>query len=108
MSYLIVDAHQDLAWNMLTFGRDYTLPVQETRRREAAHPYIRENNGDTVLSWHEYQRGRVALVFATLFAAPLRARAGSGIRRSMPRPNRRAKLYLRQMDALRPPVRPSP
>jgi len=32
---LIIDSHQDLAWNMLTYGRDYTRSVQETRRLEA-------------------------------------------------------------------------
>ncbi len=33
---LIVDAHEDLAYNMLTFGRDYTRSVAETRRIEMA------------------------------------------------------------------------
>ena len=32
---LIIDSHQDLAWNMLTFKRDYTRAVAETRRLEA-------------------------------------------------------------------------
>ena len=73
MTYLIADAHQDLAWNMLTFGRDYTRPIAETRLREKGS-YIIENNGDTTTSWQEYQRGRVALVFATLFAAPARVK----------------------------------
>ena len=31
---LLVDSHEDLAWNMLTFGRDYTLSAAETRKRE--------------------------------------------------------------------------
>ncbi len=42
---LIVDAHQDLAWNMLTFGRDYTRPVAETRRWRPGGP-TPELNGD--------------------------------------------------------------
>ena len=33
---LIVDAHEDLAYNMLTFGRDYTRSAAETRRLETA------------------------------------------------------------------------
>jgi membrane dipeptidase len=60
---------------MLTFGRDYTRPVRETRRREtggAAPTY----NGDTLLGWPEFQRGRVAVIFSTLFASPQRLRAG--------------------------------
>jgi len=74
MSHLIVDAHQDLAWISLTFGRDYTQPVEETRRREKASPHILANNGDATSSWHEYQRGRIALVFSVIFAAPLRTK----------------------------------
>lgn len=68
---LIVDAHQDLAWNMQTFGRDYVRSVAETRRIEADGP-TPARNGDTLLGWSEYQRGRVALIFAVLFAAPAR------------------------------------
>ena len=72
---LIVDSHQDLAWNMLTFGRDYTRPVEETRRQEAGSQ-TPHRNGDTLLGWPEYQLGEVAVVFATLFAAPLRHKLG--------------------------------
>lgn len=71
MTTLIVDAHQDLAWNMLTFKRDYTRSVAETRRLEVA-TLIPERMGDCTLGWHEYQRGRVAIVFSTLFASPAR------------------------------------
>ena len=72
---LIVDAHQDLAWNMLSFGRDYTRSVAETRRIEAGGlpPKV---NGDALLGWPEYQKGCVALVFASLFATPARLCVG--------------------------------
>ncbi len=68
---LIVDAHEDLAWNMLALGRDYTRSAAETRRLEAAAG-TGDYNGDTLLGYAEYQRGQVALVFGTLFAAPQR------------------------------------
>lgn len=68
---LIIDSHQDLAWNMLTFKRNYTRPVAETRRLEA-NTQIPERNGDCLIGWDEYQRGEVAVVFSTLFAAPAR------------------------------------
>ena len=47
---LIVDSHQDMDWNMLTFGRDYTLSALETRQNEAGKiaPQV---NGDTLLGW---------------------------------------------------------
>ncbi|MGD8554660.1 MAG: membrane dipeptidase [Anaerolineales bacterium] len=72
---VVVDGHEDLAWNMLTFGRDYTLPVAETRRREAGSENP-SHNGDTMLGWDEWVRGRVGVIFATLFVAPVRRKAG--------------------------------
>ena len=32
---IVVDDHEDIEWNMLTFGRDYRRYVDETRRLEA-------------------------------------------------------------------------
>ena len=72
---LLIDAHQDLAWNMLTFGRDYTLSATETRQREQG-TIAPEVNGDTLLGWPDYQRGKVAIIFSTLFAAPIRSKLG--------------------------------
>jgi membrane dipeptidase len=71
----IVDAHQDLAWNILTFHRDYTRPVNETRRTEKG-TQTPEYNGDTLLGWPEYQEGQVVLIFSTLFASPIRRKMG--------------------------------
>lgn len=70
---LIIDSHQDLAWNMLTYGRDYTRSVNDTRRLEATTT-IPERNGDAIVGWPEYQRGQVAAVFSTLFATPAKKR----------------------------------
>ncbi|MBO9367456.1 MAG: membrane dipeptidase [Chloroflexi bacterium] len=67
----IIDSHEDLAWNILQFGRDYTRPVAETRAKEAGSLTI-EYNGNTLLGWPEYQEGKVVIVFATLFATPAR------------------------------------
>jgi len=65
----IIDAHQDLAWNMQTYGRDYTRSVKETRRIEAGTS-IPDRNGDCIVGWPEYQQGKVAVVFSTLYATP--------------------------------------
>src|SRR5687768_14859584 len=75
---LIIDSHQDLAWNMLTYGRDYTRSVEETRRLEAGTP-IPELNGDSTIGWPEYQRGQVAVVFATLYATPARKKTAGDV-----------------------------
>ena len=70
---LIIDSHQDLAWNMLAYQRDYSRSLAETRRLEIGTT-IPERNGQSLLGWDEYQRGNVAVVFSTLFAAPARRR----------------------------------
>ena len=75
---LIIDSHQDLAWNMLTFGRDYTRSVQETRRLEAGTT-VPAINGDSTVGWPEYQRGQVAAVFSTLYATPAKKKEATDI-----------------------------
>ncbi len=73
---LIVDSHEDLAWNMLNFERDYTRSAHETRRLEAGSSTV-EHNGDTLLGWPEYQAGNVAVVFSTLYVSPARQLLGN-------------------------------
>lgn len=75
---LIIDSHQDLAWNMLTFGRDYTRSVLETRRLEAG-TQVPALNGDSIVGWPEYQRGQVAAIFATLYATPAKKKEANDI-----------------------------
>jgi len=65
---LIIDSHEDLATNIITFGRDYRRSAAETRNLEEGTP-TPGYNGDTMLGWEDYQRGQVALVFATIFSA---------------------------------------
>lgn len=95
--HLLVDAHQDLAWNALTFGRDYSLNTAEIRQQEAngETPSI---NGDTLLGWDAFQRGQVAVVFATLFAAPLRARSHPELSQYYANADQAYTLYRRQAD----------
>lgn len=73
---IVIDAHEDLAWNALSFGRDYRHSVEETRRLEAGTD-IPTQNGQTLLGWPEWIRGRVAVVFATLYATPIRWKEGN-------------------------------
>lgn len=71
----IVDAHQDLGWNMLVFHRDYSLSVREIRKKEIGTP-IPAVTGDAMVGWPEYHRGHIGLVFGTLFATPKRKQEG--------------------------------
>lgn len=95
---IIVDSHQDLAWNMLTFGRDYTRSAHQTRQLEA-QTEIPQRNGDTLLGWPDYQRGRVAVVFSTLFVAPLPARLGEWETQVYADANQANRRYSQQLDA---------
>jgi len=72
---LIVDAHEDLAWNIQTFGRDYTRSAADIRQREAGTP-TPSQNGNTLLGREDWLAGRIAVIFATLFASPVRKRLG--------------------------------
>lgn len=94
---LIVDAHEDLAWNMLTFGRDYTRSAAETRRLEAGG-VTPERNGDTLLGWPDYQRGRVAVVFGTAFVCPAHRQAGGWETQVYRDANEAHYLYRQQFD----------
>jgi membrane dipeptidase len=70
--HLIVDAHEDLAWNALNFGRDYSRSALETRQAELNGDAPRRN-GNTLLGLPEYLDGHVAVIFSTLFVAPARS-----------------------------------
>lgn len=71
----VIDAHQDLAYNALTFGRDIRRSAFETRRMEAGSQ-TEVVNGHALLGWPEYQQGQVGLVFASLFVMPRRHKSG--------------------------------
>jgi membrane dipeptidase len=72
---LIVDAHEDLAWNALTFGRDYTRSARLTRQLESTTT-TPAHAGETMLGVEEYRQAQVAVIIATLFVSPQRRREG--------------------------------
>jgi membrane dipeptidase len=95
---LIIDAHQDLAWNMATFNRDYTRPVSETRRLDRRAGGATAFVGDTPLGWDAYQQGRVALIFSTLFASPMRYQEDAWDTECYLEDSQAETLYRRQLD----------
>ncbi len=102
MTFPLIDAHQDLAWNILTFGRDYTRSAHQTRELEHQNnsiaPWV---NGDTLLGWPEYLQGGVVLIFATLFVAPYRSRPAAWEVAVYGTPYGANRLNLRQWDIYR-------
>jgi len=72
---IIVDAHEDIAFNALAFGRDYANPAYETRRLEA-HLEDRAR-GLATFGLPDALLGRVAVTFPTLFVEPMHSTLGS-------------------------------
>lgn len=64
----IVDAHLDLAYNALNFGRDLRRPVAAIRAEEADRP---NPNGIATVSLPALRAGGVGLVFGSLFVMPI-------------------------------------
>lgn len=94
---LIFDAHEDLAYNMLTFGRDYRRSSQETHllEQDTDIPGIW---GESLLGWPDYQIGQVALIFATLFIVPRQYKEGEWDTQTYSSTAQAHELYQRQMD----------
>ena len=97
---LIVDSHCDLAYNMLNYGRDYTRSAAETRALEKGS-LTTEKNGDSLIGWPDYQRGQVAIVFSTLFAAPAQANEEDEDKLAYSNYDEARRLYLDQIHLYR-------
>ena len=96
--YIFVDAHQDIAWNMLSFGRDYATTVEEIREREK-NTQIPTWNQDTILGWDAYQQGRTAIVFSTLFSSPIRSKEGEWDSYCYKNFDEARRMYWEQLEA---------
>ena len=68
---IIVDSHEDIAFNALSYGRDYLRSAWATRQLEAGSD-TPARNGQCMLGLPEWMLGRTAVIFSTLFAAPKR------------------------------------
>lgn len=66
---IIVDAHQDIAWNMACFGRDYRTSAIIHRQNER-----NKYGSKATLGLPDALLGRIGIVFGTLFAAPAKAK----------------------------------
>ncbi len=96
---LIVDAHEDIAYNMLNFGRDYTHPAEETRRLEKeTGSSAPAHTGQTMLGWPDYVRGGVAVIFGTLFVTPIRRRQGEWDKQAYADFEQAHRLYRGQLE----------
>ncbi len=75
---IIVDAHEDIAYNAINYGRDFTKGAYEKRRLEASTE-IPKLNGSATTGLPDALLGRVGIIFGTLFVEPSWASAVMGI-----------------------------
>lgn len=65
---LLIDGHEDLAWNALVLGRDLTAPLAEIRATEGSAPAHGE--GTATVSLPALRAAGARVVFATIYATP--------------------------------------
>ncbi len=70
MTSMLVDAHLDIAYNVLAAGRDFNLPVAEIRRQEKAASSMEEPRGTCMVSLPAMLGGHIAVAGASIFVPP--------------------------------------
>lgn len=95
---LIIDSHEDLAWNIVNLHRDYTRSAYEIRESEQGTS-IPAFNGNTLLGWPQYIQGQVAVVFGTLYCGPKRLDKGKYPVRVYETPDEAHRCYRENLDA---------
>ena len=95
---MIIDSHEDIAWNIVNLKRDYTQSAKSIRESEKNTP-IPAFNGNTLLGWPEYQAANVGIIFATLFCDPCRLDQGKYPIRVYETPQQAHTCYRENLDA---------
>jgi len=67
---ILVDAHQDIAWNYFNNGRDFLQSAWTKRQREVIDPVFVQRYGRCMSGLPEAILGRVAVICGTIFTAP--------------------------------------
>lgn len=96
---LIVDAHEDIAWNILCYGRDYTRSALVTRAQETEA--VIAETGLATLGLPEWLAGGVGVIFGTLFARPRRSKFASPFSKSYTTAEEAFSQAMQQIDIYR-------
>ena len=97
---IVVDAHEDIAYNALCYGRDYRTNAWEKRRIEANMEAVTKS-GEATIGLPDAILGRVAVIFATLFVAPAKPQPTPWDRLQYKTPQEAEQLALQQIDYYR-------
>jgi membrane dipeptidase len=94
---IIIDAHEDIAYNHICCGRDYRRSVRQQRALEVGTD-IPASHGTATLGLPDAILGRVALTFATLFTAPAQTKPAPWDKLWYKSPKEAYTLALQQWD----------
>lgn len=97
MNPILVDAHQDIAWNHFNNHRDYTRSAWYHRRREL-DPLFRKRYGLCMVGLPEAILARIAVTFASIFVSPAWATMYPDERLIYTTPQEAYTLGMRQAD----------
>jgi membrane dipeptidase len=97
----IIDAHQDIAYNALTFKRDIRLSAHQVRKNEMGTEIPVWNKGDATVGWPDFQSGQVAVIFTTLWMPPWRYRGGEWDIQAYQTTQQASVIYRQQLDYYR-------
>jgi len=71
---LLVDGHEDIAFNVVCGGRDCRRAARETRDADAVRRADAAPLGEAMLGLADWRQARVAVIAATIFVEPERSR----------------------------------
>lgn len=94
---IVVDAHEDIAFNFYAFGRDYRESAYTKREAERVSEHV-ARSGIATLGLPDGFVGRVALTFATLFVSPRTTKNVTYIAVTYTTPQEAYRQALRQWD----------
>lgn len=94
---ILVDAHQDIAWNYFNNRRAFTRSAWDHRRREQDPVFLRRY-GYSMAGLPETLLGRVAVICATIFVSPAWAKMYPDETVTYETPHEACDLGFRQID----------
>lgn len=97
MRDIIVDAHQDIAWNYFNNGRDFRESALGRRRREL-DPVFLSRYGRSMVGLSDNLLGRLAVVCGTIFVSPTWTKMYPDEKIFYDTPQEAYKLGMRQLD----------
>ncbi len=98
--HLILDAHEDIAWNAIEFGRDPLQSALESRASEAQNG-IAGSFGERATGLPQWIAGRVGIIFATIYVEPSWRNSGRPVRLGYSTPAEARTAAIQELDFYR-------